>query len=126
GTLHDIRVLGRSTRNYRSARATGKMTRKRVPWPGTLSTSRPTCQGLPAVLASIRMQVSVTEQNGMLDRNRDINSLSDFKRNTAEFLRQLRETGQPVVLTINGEAELVVQDTTSYQKLVEIAERAAE
>jgi hypothetical protein len=37
----------------------------------------------------------------------------------------LKETGHPVVLTINGKAaELVVQDATSYQKLVERAERA--
>lgn len=49
----------------------------------------------------------------MLDLNRDINSLSNFKRNTPEFLRQLKETGQPVVLTINGKAELVVQDSAS-------------
>lgn len=56
--------------------------------------------------------------------NRDINSLSNFKRNTSEFLRQLKETGQPVVLTINGKSELVVQDTASYQKLVERAEKA--
>ena len=60
----------------------------------------------------------------MLDLNSDINSLSNFKRNTPEFLRQLKETGHPVVLTINGKAELVVQDTASYQKLIELAERA--
>ena len=58
----------------------------------------------------------------MLDLNSDINSLSNFKRNTPEFLRQLKETGHPVVLTINGKAELVVQDAASYQKLIEIAE----
>lgn len=60
----------------------------------------------------------------MLDINRDINSLSNFKRNTPEFLRQLKETGHPVVLTINGKAELVVQDSASYQRLIELAERA--
>ena len=60
----------------------------------------------------------------MLDIPSDINSLSNFKRNTPDFLRQLKETGHPVVLTINGKAELVVQDTASYQKLVELAERA--
>jgi PHD/YefM family antitoxin component YafN of YafNO toxin-antitoxin module len=60
----------------------------------------------------------------MFDINSDINSLSNFKRNTPEFLRQLKETGHPVVLTINGKAELVVQDTASYQKLIELAERA--
>lgn len=60
----------------------------------------------------------------MLDLNRDIDSLSNFKRHTPEFLRQLKETGHPVVLTVNGKAELVVQDTASYQKLMERAERA--
>src|SRR5580658_10481916 len=60
----------------------------------------------------------------MLDLNRDINSLSNFKRNTPEFLRQLKETGHPVVLTINGKAELIVQDSASYQKLIELADRA--
>src|SRR5947209_15668973 len=60
----------------------------------------------------------------MLDLNRDIHSLSNFKRNTPDFIRQLKETGHPVVLTINGKAELVVQDTASYQKLIELADRA--
>ena len=59
----------------------------------------------------------------MLDINNDINSLSNFKRNTPEFLRQLKETGNPVVLTINGKAELVVQDAASYQRLFDLAER---
>ena len=62
----------------------------------------------------------------MLDINPDVNSLSNFKRNTPEFLRQLKETGHPVVLTIDGKAELVVQDTTSYQKLIERLEQAEE
>ena len=60
-------------------------------------------------------------------RNRSrrvIHPLTDFKRNTAEFLRQLKETGQPVVLTINGKAEIVVQDAGFYQRLLELAEQA--
>jgi prevent-host-death family protein len=59
----------------------------------------------------------------MLDLNRDIQPLTDFKRNTTDFLRQLKETGQPIVLTINGKAEIVVQDAKSYQKLLELAKR---
>ena len=62
----------------------------------------------------------------MFDLSRDIESLSNFKRNTSEFLRQMKETGQPVVLTINGKAELVVQDAASYQKLMERAQRVEE
>ena len=60
----------------------------------------------------------------MLDINRDINSLSNFKRHTPDFIRQLKETGEPVVLTVNGKAEIVVQDSASYQRLLERAERA--
>ena len=62
----------------------------------------------------------------MLDIRRDIHSLTDFKKNTSQFINQLKETGEPMVLTINGRAELVVQDAASYQKLVELAEQAEE
>ena len=55
----------------------------------------------------------------MLNLSRDIRSLSEFKRNTPEFMKQLRSTGQPVVLTINGKAELVVQTAEGYQELLE-------
>src|SRR5437660_8026116 len=56
----------------------------------------------------------------MLDISRDIHSLSHFKRNTLEFIRQLKETGAPVVLTVNGKAELVVQDAAAYQNLLDL------
>ncbi|MBD2413416.1 prevent-host-death family protein [Nostoc calcicola FACHB-389] len=59
----------------------------------------------------------------MLNIIRDIHSLSNFKRNTSEFIQQMKETGQPVVLTLNGKAELVVQDAESYQKLLELLEQ---
>ncbi|MBS1792279.1 MAG: type II toxin-antitoxin system Phd/YefM family antitoxin [Acidobacteria bacterium] len=59
----------------------------------------------------------------MINLREEIDSLSNFKRNTSEFVEQLKETGRPIVLTINGKAELVVQDAGSYQKLLEIAEK---
>jgi len=58
-----------------------------------------------------------------MNLSQDIHPLTDFKRKTSEFLRQLKETGNPVVLTINGKAELVVQDAASYQRLFDLAER---
>ncbi|MSQ94062.1 MAG: type II toxin-antitoxin system Phd/YefM family antitoxin [Gemmataceae bacterium] len=60
----------------------------------------------------------------MIDLSNDIHSLSDFKRKTAKFMTQMKKTGHPVVLTINGKAEMVVQDAASYQRLLELAERA--
>ena len=59
----------------------------------------------------------------MVDLTRDIDSLSNFKRETSRFVERMKETGEPVVLTINGRAELVVQDAASYQRLRSLAER---
>lgn len=58
-------------------------------------------------------------QGRTLDIGRDIQSLSDFKRNSREFLERMRETGNPVVLTINGKSKVVVQDAASYQRLLD-------
>lgn len=60
----------------------------------------------------------------MIDLSNDIHSLSDFKRKTAKFMTQMKKTGHPVVLTINGKAEMVVQDAASYQRLLDLAEQA--
>ena len=60
----------------------------------------------------------------MLDIKQDIQSLTDFKRNTAEFMQQLQQTGRPLILTVNGKAEIVVQDAATYQALLEAAEEA--
>ena len=53
----------------------------------------------------------------------DIHSLTDFQRNTKEHIQRLKETGRPEVLTVNGKAEIVVQDAASYQKLLELIDR---
>ena len=58
-----------------------------------------------------------------MDITKDIHPLTNFKRNTTELVRQMKETGQPIVLTINGRAELVVQDAGSYQRLMELVDR---
>ena len=55
----------------------------------------------------------------MIDLTKDIHSLSAFKRNSLRFLRRLRESGAPMVLTVNGKAEFVLQDVKSYQQLRE-------
>jgi PHD/YefM family antitoxin component YafN of YafNO toxin-antitoxin module len=59
-----------------------------------------------------------------MNLNRDIHSLTEFKLHTPDFVQQLKETGEPLVLTINGKAELVVQDAASYQQLLDFAEEA--
>src|SRR5437588_4581931 len=53
----------------------------------------------------------------------NIRSLSDFQRNAKSHIRRLKKTGEPEVLTVNGQAELIVQDAAAYQKLLEELER---
>jgi len=60
----------------------------------------------------------------VIDLAQDIHSLSHFKRKTAEFMARMKKSGHPVVLTVNGKAALVVQDTRSYQQFLELAQRA--
>jgi prevent-host-death family protein len=49
----------------------------------------------------------------------DIQPLTDFQRNTKAYLKQMKKTGRPTVLTVNGRAEAVVQDVHTYQKLLD-------
>ena len=55
---------------------------------------------------------------------RDIMSLSTFKRDSNKVMRQMKKTKEPVVLTVNGKAAVVIQDAESYQRLLELKERA--
>jgi len=60
----------------------------------------------------------------MLDITKDIQSLTNFRRNSGEFLKQLRKSKRPIVLTVNGKAAAVVQDAEAYQRLLDTAARA--
>ena len=60
----------------------------------------------------------------MIKLEKDIRSVSDFKRNTQEFVEQMEASGRPMVLTVNGKAKLVVQDAESYQKLLDAIDEA--
>jgi hypothetical protein len=57
-------------------------------------------------------------------RVQDIASLTDFHRNSKTHWLRLKRSGRPAVLTINGKAELVVQDAAAYQRLLAAVERA--
>ena len=53
----------------------------------------------------------------MLNITQDIQSLTSFKNDTAKFISNLKKTGRPSILTVNGKAEVVVMDATAYQKM---------
>jgi prevent-host-death family protein len=66
----------------------------------------------------------MTPEDAMLDLANDIQSLSHFKRKTTEVMKRLKETGNALVLTVNGKAEVVVQDAAAYQHLLNLAAKA--
>ncbi|HLJ27461.1 MAG TPA: type II toxin-antitoxin system Phd/YefM family antitoxin [Candidatus Angelobacter sp.] len=60
----------------------------------------------------------------MLDITEDIQALTTFRRKSAKILRQLKRSRRPLILTVNGKAEAVVQDAKAYQHLLDLAARA--
>jgi len=57
----------------------------------------------------------------MLDITKDIQSLTTFRRRSGDFMRQLKKSKRPVVLTVKGKAASIVQDAEAYQHLLDIA-----
>ena len=49
----------------------------------------------------------------------NIHSLTEFKRNANSYIEAIRSTKAPIVLTVNGEAAVVVQDAIEYQALID-------
>lgn len=45
--------------------------------------------------------------------------LTDFTRHSKTYLNQLEGTRVPLVLTVNGVAEVVVQDAATYQEMLD-------
>jgi prevent-host-death family protein len=60
----------------------------------------------------------------VLDITNDIQSLTTFRRRSGDFMKQLKKTKRPVVLTVKGKAAAVVQDAEAYQRLLDVASRA--
>ena len=55
---------------------------------------------------------------------KNIHSLSDFKRNAKEFIERIKATKSPIILTINGKAEVVIQDAHAFQAICDRVEQA--
>ena len=49
---------------------------------------------------------------------KNIHPLSEFQRNTKAQIAKLKKSGEPRILTVNGQAQLVVLSVDAYQKLL--------
>ncbi len=57
----------------------------------------------------------------MLGITKDIQFLTTFRRHSGDFMKQLKKTKLPIVLTVKGKAQAIVQDAVAYQRLLDIA-----
>lgn len=64
-------------------------------------------------------------RDSMMINLKNILSVTDFQRSPKGVLRKLKEGKEPIILTVNGKAEFVLQDADSYQALLDKV-RAAE
>jgi hypothetical protein len=53
-----------------------------------------------------------------------IHSLTEFQHEAKSYIQRLKRTGKPEVLTVNGRAEIIVQDAKAYQKLLDLLDQA--
>jgi prevent-host-death family protein len=60
----------------------------------------------------------------MFDIAEDIQAMTTFRRNPGQFMKHLKKTKRPIILTVNGKAEAVVQDARAYQELLDLAAEA--
>lgn len=56
----------------------------------------------------------------------NIQTLTDFKRNAKEYVERVKSTKSPLVLTVNGKAEVVVHEARAFQELLNRLERMEE
>ena len=48
---------------------------------------------------------------------KDISPLTEFKRDTARLIAQIKETGRPQILTVNGKPSVVVMEAAAWQEM---------
>lgn len=59
------------------------------------------------------------DKDVMSDPENNVHSLTEFKRKTPEFRNRLRTSDRPIILTVDGRPEMVLQSAQPYQALLE-------
>ena len=54
-----------------------------------------------------------------LKPTRDIQPVTEFRANAAQFIDQVRETGVPVILTQHGRSAAVLLDVDAYESMID-------
>jgi prevent-host-death family protein len=62
----------------------------------------------------------------MIDITKDIQPLTTFRNNSVKMMQRLKKTKRPIILTVNGKPEAVVQSAAEYQRLLDLAAQSSE
>lgn len=54
----------------------------------------------------------------------DVQSLTEFQRNARAQIKDMKATGNPIILTVNGKAEVVVQDFDAHRTMLRAMQEA--
>lgn len=54
----------------------------------------------------------------------NICSLTEFRHNSKDFILKMKQSGSPLVLTVNGKADVVVYEADAFQSLIDRLESA--
>ena len=49
-----------------------------------------------------------------------VNPVSEFSRKPEEYIKRLKATGKPEILTVDGKAELIIQDARAYEDMMNL------
>ncbi len=49
--------------------------------------------------------------------SKDIEPLSEFRKNSADFIKRLKKEKQPIILTQYGKSAAVLMDVTEYERI---------
>jgi len=90
-----------------------------LPGSRRLSESRKRCSYGPVDVQAIVRYVAFMRR-ARLDE--DVTPLSQFRANVSTFVRRIRKTKRPVVLTQRGHSAAVILDVSEYEQLLEEVE----
>ena len=59
----------------------------------------------------------------MAHKPKKIHSLKEFQRNAPEMVREIKKTGRPLLLGVNGKPKFVVEDAANYERMLQLIDR---
>ncbi|ARU39849.1 hypothetical protein CCB80_01335 [Armatimonadetes bacterium Uphvl-Ar1] len=57
-------------------------------------------------------------------RPSNIHSVTTFTRNAKKLIQQVKETKEPIALTVNGQSEVVIINSSDYEQMVFLSREA--